>query len=46
VRVPCSNLPAFRSWLLGLLDDAVVEAPPEVRAEVVQWLGAMAGAKP
>jgi proteasome accessory factor B len=44
VRVPCGNLPAFRSWLLGLLDDAVVIGPPEVRAEVVAWLSATAGA--
>jgi proteasome accessory factor B len=43
VLVPCGNLPAFRSWLLGLLDDAVVVEPPEVRADVVQWLAAMAG---
>ena len=40
VRVPCGNRPAFRSWLLGLLDDAVVLEPPEVRAEVTAWLGA------
>ena len=45
VRVPCGNRPAFRSWLLGLLDDAVVLEPPDVRAEVVAWLAAMAGAK-
>jgi proteasome accessory factor B len=44
VRVPCGNRPAFRSWLLGLLDDAVVLEPPDVRAEVVAWLAAMAGA--
>ena len=43
VRVPCGNRPAFRSWLLGLLDDAVVLEPPEVRAEVAAWLGAVAG---
>ena len=42
VRVPCANLPAFRSWVLGLLDDAVVLEPPEVRDDVVQWLAAMA----
>jgi len=43
VRVPCGNRPAFRSWLLGLLDDAVVLEPAEVRAEVVAWLAAVAG---
>jgi proteasome accessory factor B len=44
VRVPCANLPAFRSWVLGLLDDAVVVDPPEMRDDVVQWLKAVAGA--
>jgi predicted DNA-binding transcriptional regulator YafY len=43
VRVPCGNLVAFRSWVLGLLDDAVVVGPPEVRADVVAWLQAVAG---
>jgi predicted DNA-binding transcriptional regulator YafY len=45
VRVPCGNVPAFRSWLLGLLDDAVVVGPPEVRADVVAWLTGIAGAR-
>jgi proteasome accessory factor B len=43
VRVPCGNQAAFRSWVLGLLDDAVVVAPPEVRADIVSWLRAIAG---
>jgi len=38
VRVPASNLDAFRSWVLGLLDHAVVLDPPEVRAAIVGWL--------
>jgi len=42
VRVPCGNLPAFRSWVLGLLDDAVVVGPAEVRADVATWLAAIA----
>jgi proteasome accessory factor B len=42
VRVPCGNLPAFRSWVLGLLDDAVVVGPPNVRDDVVHWLTAIA----
>jgi len=42
VRVPCGNLPAFRSWVLGLLDDAVVIGPPEVRDDVTHWLAAIA----
>jgi predicted DNA-binding transcriptional regulator YafY len=38
VRVPCANLPAFRSWVLGFLDDAEVLGPPEVRADLIGWL--------
>jgi proteasome accessory factor B len=38
VRVPCTNLAAFRSWVLGLLEHAEVVEPPEVRADVVAWL--------
>ena len=40
VRVPASNLDAFRSWVLGLLDHAVVLEPPEVRAAIVEWVAA------
>jgi hypothetical protein len=43
VRVPASNLPAFRSWVLGLLEHAVVLGPPEVRADIVSWLRVVAG---
>jgi predicted DNA-binding transcriptional regulator YafY len=43
VRVPASNLPAFRSWVLGLLDHAVVLGPPAVRADIVSWLRVVAG---
>jgi len=43
VRVPASNLAAFRSWVLGLLDHAVVLEPPDVRAHIVTWLGELAG---
>ena len=32
VEVPCANVPAFRSWVLGLLDHAEVVGPPDVRA--------------
>ncbi|RLE23854.1 MAG: hypothetical protein DRJ50_05530 [Actinobacteria bacterium] len=45
VRVPASNLDAFRSWLLGLLDHAVVLEPPEVRTHVVDWLADIAEAR-
>lgn len=38
VEVPCANLPAFRSWVLGLLDHAVVVGPTDVREHVVGWL--------
>ena len=41
VEVPCANVPAFRSWVLGLLDHAEVVAPPDVRADVVEWLRAL-----
>jgi predicted DNA-binding transcriptional regulator YafY len=41
VEVPCANVPAFRSWVLGLLDHGVVLGPPDVRAAVVDWLTAM-----
>jgi proteasome accessory factor B len=44
VRVPATNLDAFRSWVLGLLDHAEVLDPPPVRAAVRGWLEAMAGA--
>lgn len=38
VRVPASNIAAFRSWLLGLLEHAVVVEPVEVRTHVIDWL--------
>ena len=43
VAVPCANLPAFRSWVLGLLDHAEVVSPPEVRQAIVSWLQQLAG---
>jgi proteasome accessory factor B len=48
VAVPFANRWAFRSWLLGLLDDAEVLSPPDMRAEVVEWLDTFisAGAAP
>jgi proteasome accessory factor B len=42
VSVPCANLPAFRSWVLGYLDQAEVLDPPDVRQVVVEWLAAVA----
>jgi predicted DNA-binding transcriptional regulator YafY len=42
VTVPYANRWAFRSWLLGLVDDAEVLEPPDLREEVVAWLEALA----
>jgi len=44
LRFPVRNRAAFRSWLFGLLDHAVVLGPPELRAGVVDWLAEMASA--
>lgn len=41
VEVACVNRDAFRSWLLGLTDYAVVVAPDGVRADVIRWLTAI-----
>ncbi len=38
VSVPATNLDAFRSWVIGLVDHAVVLGPPDVREHVVDWL--------
>jgi predicted DNA-binding transcriptional regulator YafY len=43
-EVTCTNLDAFRSWVLGLGVHAEVLGPPEVRADVVAWLRGLAGA--
>jgi predicted DNA-binding transcriptional regulator YafY len=40
VMVPCANLPAFRSWLLGYLEHAEVLEPAAVRADVIAFLEA------
>ncbi len=42
VSVPAGNTAAFRSWVLGLLDHAVVESPPALRRQVIDWLEAIA----
>jgi hypothetical protein len=41
IDVPCANLPAFRSWLLGYLGHAEVLGPHDVRADVIGWLEGM-----
>lgn len=43
-RVACTNLDAFRDWVLGLGVHAEVLGPPDVRAHVVKWLRSLAGA--
>jgi predicted DNA-binding transcriptional regulator YafY len=42
VSVPAGNTTAFRSWVLGLLEHAVVESPPALRQQVIDWLAAVA----
>ena len=42
VSVPAGNLPAFRSWVLGLLDHAVVESPEDIRRHLIDWLAELA----
>jgi proteasome accessory factor B len=44
VTVPAGNPAAFRSWILGLLDHAVVEGPEELRTHLVDWLTPIAAA--
>jgi len=41
VEVPCANLPAFRSWLLGFAEHAEVLAPADVRDHIIEWLEAV-----
>ncbi|MEO6120761.1 MAG: WYL domain-containing protein [Acidimicrobiales bacterium] len=40
--IPVTNREVFRSWVLGWLDHAEVLGPPDLRAEVVRWLRAVA----
>jgi len=42
-QVPVTNWPAFRSFVLSFLDHAEVIAPPESRAEMIEWLEGIAG---
>jgi len=42
-RMAVTNRDAFRSFVIGLLDHAEVLAPPELRADMVAWLTALAG---
>jgi predicted DNA-binding transcriptional regulator YafY len=45
VTLPVVNRAAFRTWLIDLLDHAEVLSPPELRAEMVDWLDAVAGSR-
>ncbi len=42
VMVPATNFDAFRSWVIGLVDHAVVLEPAEVREQIVAWLEGVA----
>jgi hypothetical protein len=42
VTLPVVNRAAFRSWVVDLLDHAEVLSPPELRADMVAWLDAVA----
>lgn len=42
IELAVTNRPAFRSWLLGLLDHARVLGPDELVADVRAWLTAIA----
>lgn len=43
VELAVVNRDAFRTFVLDLLDHAEVLGPPDLRAEVVDWLAALAG---
>ena len=43
VVLTVTNRDAFRSFVLGFLDHAEVLEPPELRRDLLDWLGAMAG---
>ena len=40
-EVPVTSWPAFRSFVLSFLDHAELIGPPELRSDLVDWLGAM-----
>jgi proteasome accessory factor B len=46
LRITVTNQEAFRSLVLGYLEHAEVLEPPELRAEIVDWLRALAEATP
>lgn len=42
LAVPCANVVAFRSWVLGLGEHAEVLGPADVRQYIVDWLTSVA----
>ncbi len=42
IDVPCANMGAFGSWVLGLVDHAEVRSPPAVRAAIAARLQTLA----
>src|SRR5439155_1322230 len=46
VELAVVNRPAFRSWVLDLLDHAEVLSPPELRTELVGWLDELGATAP
>lgn len=42
VELPVTNRAAFRSFVLSFLDHAEILEPPELRADLVAWLGGVA----
>ena len=42
VEVDVRSPGAFRSWLFGMRDHAVVLSPPQVVEDVISWLRALA----
>ena len=42
-RVGVTNVPAFRSFVLGFLDHAEILGPPRLRDDMVAWLRRLAG---
>lgn len=43
--VPITSWPAFRSFLVSFLDHAELLEPPDLRADLVTWLTAIAGSE-
>jgi predicted DNA-binding transcriptional regulator YafY len=42
VTVPYANRWALRAWVMGLVDDAEILEPEDLRAEMVRWLEELA----